>query len=117
MLDAGDTNVGHRFVAYIGAPGPRSQVANPTGELTDSASPRSGLANHLYVYAGGNATSLTVKYLDTDGSIPSETFSIFAAGYCDRVADASQYTAMDRGENRPYISIDADKPVTLVNDN
>ncbi len=110
-------NIAHHFVAYVGPPGQQNNVRHPVGEATNLTSTSGGYASHLYIYTHFDDTGVTVRDADTAGSVFEHSFVFQAGQYYDVVIDPSVYDGISSGGLRPYLTIDASKPVMVVNGN
>ncbi|MBL4634431.1 MAG: hypothetical protein JKY56_11195, partial [Kofleriaceae bacterium] len=106
MASANGLNTGYLFTAYMGPPGHQNRISH----LGDSYS-------HLYISTHEADTQVTVTDLDTGGTLMSETVLLGADTYHDFKIDSSTYNAMNTGGRRPYLRVNASKPVTVLGTN
>ncbi|MCH2108770.1 MAG: hypothetical protein MK135_05540 [Polyangiaceae bacterium] len=110
-------NQGYVFQAYLGPPGKQENVAYPTGELTNIASPSQGFASHLYIYAKTDDTQVTVTDTDTDGELFNLVLSLDEDEYYDVVVEKPTYLSITNAGHRPYFDIAASEPIMVMNGN
>lgn len=111
------TTSGTRFLTYMAPPGNQNNVINPfTGRAFGQR------LTHLYIFAKDGAT-VTVKDAYTNGRKFNRTVSINAERYADVFLTEAEWrniyngTATNVGPERPYLLVESDKPVAVMNTN
>jgi MYXO-CTERM domain-containing protein len=110
------SGLGYAFSTYLGPPG-LTKTVPPVGEQYNTYLAPNSYASHLYIYASKAGTSVSVKDLDTNGSIVNASFAVPEDGYFHFVVSRAQYDALRVGGLRPYLRVTASQPVTVVDGN
>ncbi|MCC6760857.1 MAG: VCBS repeat-containing protein [Chitinophagaceae bacterium] len=111
------TTSGTRFLTYMAPPGNEANVINPfTGKAFGQR------LTHLYIFAKEGAT-VTVKDAYSNGAELKRSFTIGAERYYDFYLTETEWkniyngTATNVGPERPYLLVETDKPVAVMNTN
>ncbi|MEM1416343.1 MAG: hypothetical protein AAGH15_15650, partial [Myxococcota bacterium] len=105
VSSANGLRVGQWFTPYLGPPGFQFPVTGINGAFS-----------HLYVTSRDGA-QVTVRDLDTDGTIVNEIVTLPAGGYHDVRVDQATYTQLTTGGRRPYLEVRSSAPVSVVSGN
>ena len=120
MVSSGSgTDSGKEFLVYLLPPGKQNNVINPfTGTLFG------GNFAHCYLYAGNEASTVTIKDAKTNGAVINRTYNIAANKYADAYFSLDEWKSIyngtgnpDSGPDRPYVLIEAAKNISVMNAN
>lgn len=111
------TTSGTRFLTYMAPPGNQQNVINPfTGKAFGQR------LTHVYIFAKDGAT-VTVKDAYSNGQKFTRTVNIAAERYADVFLTETEWkniyngTGTPVGPERPYLLIESDKEVSVMNTN
>lgn len=105
VSSANGLRVGQWFTPYIGPPGFQYPITGIHGAFS-----------HLYVTSRDGA-QVTVRDLDTDGTIVNEIVTIPAGGHHDVRIDTATYGQLTSGGRRPYLELRSSAPVSVISGN
>ncbi|MBL0101254.1 MAG: hypothetical protein IPP49_15505 [Saprospiraceae bacterium] len=120
MVSSGSgTDSGIEFLVYLLPPGKQNNVINPfTGTLFG------GNFAHCYLYAGNEASTVTIKDAKTNGAVINRTYNIAANKYADAYFSLDEWKSIyngtgnpDSGPDRPYVLVEATKNISVMNAN
>ncbi|MCK4640423.1 MAG: T9SS type A sorting domain-containing protein, partial [Candidatus Marinimicrobia bacterium] len=99
---------GHNYVVYLGPPG--TQI---NGERW----------SHAYITSIDTNATVTIKDMDTDGTIINEIYTLNAAGadtnneFWDFKINPTTWNLLNAGDNRPYVKIYSEKEIRVFSSN
>ncbi len=112
------TSSGKNFIAYLLPPSSQNNVINPnTGAFY------AGSISHLYLFAGSDNTTVTIKDAKTNGATLTKTFQITAGNYADAFFTLNEWksiyngTGTTSGPDRPYLKIEATANISVLSTN
>lgn len=108
MVPAANTggSVGNAFVVYMPPPTLQDQVINPFTAVPF------GYATHAYLLAGDQQTTVTVKDLNTDGTVIQRTYVIAPGAYADCYLTQAEWETINNS-GQPYLSITATDDIAV----
>jgi hypothetical protein len=113
------TDSGKEFLVYLLPPARQQNVVNPfTGQFFG------GNFTHCYLYAGNQTTNIVIKDAKTNGAVINRSYTIQPNRYVDAFFSEAEWKSIyngtgnaDTGPDRPYIFIEADHDISVMNAN
>ena len=114
------TSTGQTFAVYMPIPTEQGNVTDP---FTGHKLPAKG--THAYIFGNKDSVAhVTVKDLNTNGSVINRTYTVPAGYYADCGLDSAQWVSIYNGTgtlaggpNRPYLLITSDQAVSVEANN
>ena len=112
-------SAGKDFILYVAPPGNEHNVRNPfTGNLFGEQ------LSHVYLFASMDTCHVTLVDTYTNGQKLNRSFTILPGKYIDCIITLQEWKSIyngdgrsSSGEERPYVSINSDKNISVVNSN
>ena len=91
------------WIAYLGPPGDQNATSLRM------------LATHLYLFSLTGAAGVTIRDVDTGGTLFSRTVDVPAGGYVDVAVSSAVWSTLNRPAQgiRPYLRVDAPGPLAV----
>ncbi len=109
---------GQDFLIYLAPPGNEQNVRNPfTNTLFGQQ------LTHAYLFSFNDTCHVTIKDAYTNGADLTKTFTVLPGRYADCYLTVAEWkgiyngTGSNSGPERPYVLIQSDKPISVMNTN
>lgn len=113
------TAAGTKFICYMAPPGRETNCTDPfTGAKFG------GDFSHLFFFTNTNGTEVSVKDLNTGGTVFNRTFNLDQEEYADCKLNLAEYRNIyngdgkpESGPDRPYLVVESNNPISVFDTN